>query len=88
MSESLGESQTEWDEAYYASRGLAAEFVIAPNPKVAKALIGMIGNDELLLLGALDVPLNFIEYLRAFTRTVVVVDEDDEKRRRFTNHFD
>lgn len=48
----------------------------------------MIGNDELLLLGALDVPLNFIEYLRAFTRTVVVVDEDDEKRRRFTNHFD
>lgn len=48
MSESLDELQPEWDEAYYASRGLAAEFVIAPNPKVAKALIGTIGNDELL----------------------------------------
>lgn len=46
-------------------------------------------RDEIdtLLLGALDVPPAFIEYLRAFTRSVVAVDENDETRRRFTNHF-
>ncbi|MCH8898935.1 MAG: hypothetical protein IH942_00410 [Acidobacteria bacterium] len=46
-------------------------------------------RDEIdrLLLRALDVAPAFIEYLRAFTRTVVAVDEHDETRRRFTNHF-
>ena len=46
-------------------------------------------RDEIdaLLLEALDVAPSFIEYLRAFTRGVVAVDEDDRTRRRFTNSF-
>lgn len=48
---------------------------------------GLRDEIDALLLGALDVTPAFIEYLRAFTRSVVAVDEDDETRRRFTNHF-
>ena len=39
------------------------------------------------LLEALDVVPGFIEYLRAFTRSVMAVDEGDGTRRRFTNPF-
>lgn len=42
---------------------------------------------DALLLGAIDVAPDFINYLRTFTRAVVAVDEDDETRRRFTSHF-
>ena len=46
-------------------------------------------RDEIdaLLLDALDAEPSFIEYLRAFTRSVVAVDESDETRRRFNGHF-
>ena len=46
-------------------------------------------RDEIdaLLLGALDAEPSFIEYLRAFTRSVVAVDESDETRRRFNGHI-
>ena len=46
-------------------------------------------RDEIdaLLLGALDAEPSFIGYLRAFTRSVVAVDESDETRRRFNGHF-
>ena len=39
------------------------------------------------LLEALGVVPDFIEYLRAFTRSVVTVDEGDGTRRRFTGYF-
>ena len=39
------------------------------------------------LLEALDVVPSFIEYLRAFTRSVVAVDESDSTRRRFTGQL-
>ena len=39
------------------------------------------------LLEAHDIVPSFIEYLRAFTRSVVAVDESDSSRRRFTGHF-
>ena len=57
---------------------------IAYRPHASESL-----RDEIdaLLLGALDVAPSFIEYLRAFTRGVVAVDEDDGTRRRFTNSF-
>ena len=46
-------------------------------------------RDEIdaLLLETLGVVPSFIEYLRAFTRSVVTVDESDGTRRRFTDHF-
>ena len=46
-------------------------------------------RDEIdaLLLETLGVVPSFIEYLRAFTRSVVTVDESDSTRRRFTGHF-
>jgi len=42
---------------------------------------------DALLLTAVGVAPAFIEHLRAFTRTVVAVDETDERRRRYTNQF-
>lgn len=39
------------------------------------------------LLEALHVAPSFIEYLRAFARSVVAVDESDSTRRRFTGQF-
>ena len=39
------------------------------------------------LLEALDVVPSFVEYLRAFTRSVVAVDESDGTRGRFTGQF-
>jgi len=42
---------------------------------------------DTLILEALGIDPEFGSYLRAFTRSVVTVDEDDESRRQFTDHF-
>ena len=57
---------------------------VAYRPHASESL-----RDEIdaVLLGALDVVPNFIEYLRAFTRSVVAVDESDRMRQRFIGHF-
>ena len=39
------------------------------------------------LLEALGLEPAFLDYLRSFTRTLLFVDEDDDTRRRFTEHF-
>ena len=43
---------------------------------------------DALLLEALDLEAAFLDYLRGFTRTLLFVDEHDDTRRRFTDHFD
>ncbi len=57
---------------------------VAYRPHASKCL-----RDEIdaLLLAALDAEPSFIEYLRAFTRSVLTVDESDGTRRRFTDSF-
>ena len=57
---------------------------VAYRPHASECLRDQI---DALLLGALDVVPTFIKYLRAFTRSVVAVDERDETRRRGTDHF-
>ena len=46
-------------------------------------------RDEIdaLLLSALGVEPAFLDYLRSSTRTLLFVDEHDDTRRRFTEHF-
>ncbi len=46
-------------------------------------------RDEIdtVILDALGIDRSFVAYLRAFTRSLVTVDEHDESRRRFTDHF-
>ena len=46
-------------------------------------------RDEIdtLLLEALSLEREFLDYLRRFTRTLLFVDERDNTRRRFTDHF-
>ena len=46
-------------------------------------------RDEIdaLLLEALGLEPAFLDYLRRFTRTLLFVDEHDDTRRRFTDHF-
>ena len=48
---------------------------------------GLRDEIDTVLFEALDVGQAWLEHLRAFTRTVFFVDEDDETRRRFTSHF-
>lgn len=48
---------------------------------------GLRDEIDAVLLGTLDVIPNFLEYLRAFTRSVVAVDESDRTRQRFISHF-
>ena len=57
---------------------------IAYRPYASESL-----RDEIdaLLLGAFGAAPSFIGSLRTFTRDVVIVDENDETRRRFTNAF-
>ena len=45
------------------------------------------GEIDTLLLEALGLEVEFLDYLRRFTRTLLFVDERDDTRRRFTDHF-
>jgi hypothetical protein len=42
---------------------------------------------DAILLRSLGVEPIFVDYLRAYERSTVAVDDNDETRRRFTNHF-
>ena len=48
---------------------------------------GLRDEIDAVLFEALDVEQTWFDRLRAFTRTALFVDEDDETRRRFTSHF-